>query len=465
MKDVIEKYAHNIEFIDLKVVDVQGRLRHVTLPGNRLDDSLFREGVGFDASNFGFASVESSDMIMIPDPDTAFIDPFYDEKTLSFFCDVFLVDTLEPFDQYPRNVLRNAVNKLEEIGAKNAMMAPELEFHLFESFGYGTDTSGSFYRVDVSEGFWNSQVLSNQYVVDRKRGYHRTPPVDAYSGFRNEVVKALLKIGIPVKYHHHEVSSAQHEIELFFQNALKAADSIILTKYIIQNIATRHGLAATFMPKPLYNEAGNGLHVHQFLVNENNSNLFSGKGYSGLSQIALQYIAGILYHSLSGSLLAFTNPSTNSFKRLVPGFEAPVCAAFAKANRSAAIRIPGYVKKPEKVRIEFRTMDATCNPYYSLAAILMAGIDGIKREFDPVKMGFGPLEENIYKMADDEREKIRFFPTSLFSVLEALTQDNEYLNEVFSQNLILNWYTLKQRETEYVNSVPSPAEYQLYFDL
>ncbi|OAA29755.1 glutamine synthetase [Kosmotoga arenicorallina S304] len=465
MKDIIEKYAHSVEFIDLKVVDIHGRLRHVTLPGNRLNETLFKEGVGFDASNFGFASVESSDMIMIPDPDTAFIDPFYDAKTLSLFCDVFLADTFEPFDQYPRNVLKNAIKKLEEVGVKDAMMAPELEFHIFESFGYNVDTNGSFYEVDVSEGFWNSREFSNRYIIDKKRGYHRTPPADSYSNFRNEVVKVMLEIGIPVKYHHHEVSSAQHEIELLFQKALKAADSIIIVKYIIQNIAEKHGLAVTFMPKPLYNEAGNGLHVHQFLIDQNKNNIFSGDEYSGLSQIALYYLAGILKHSLSGSLLAFTNPSTNSYKRLVPGFEAPVCATFAKANRSAAIRIPGYIKNPEKVRIEFRTMDASCNPYYSLSAILLAGINGIKQRFDPKEMGFGPLEKNIYEMADNEREKIRFFPTSLEAVLEGLIKDNEYLNEIFSKNLIVNWYTLKKREAEYVNSVPSPAEYQLYFDL
>ncbi|AKI98216.1 type I glutamate--ammonia ligase [Kosmotoga pacifica] len=465
MSHIIEKYANEIEFIDLKVVDIHGRLRHVMLPGDRLTESLFTEGVGFDASNFGFAAVESSDMIMIPDPETAFIDPFYTEKTLSFFCDVYRVDSLEPFPQYPRNLLRTTVEKLKEVHASDAMMAPELEFHIFEGLSYEVSANRVYYEVDVSEGFWRSSEFSNQNVVGRKMGYHRTPPADIFANFRNEVVKILLKIGVPVKYHHHEVSSAQHEIELLFQNALKAADSILLTKYVIRNTASRYGLVVTFMPKPIYEEAGNGMHVHQFLVDENGKNLFSGNDYGGLSTFAFQYIAGVLEHSLTGSLLAFTNPSANSFKRLVPGFEAPVCAAFARANRSAAVRIPGYVKNPDKVRIEFRTMDATCNPYYALSAILLAGIDGIKKKLDPKEMGFGPLEKNVYLMSYKEKESIKFFPTNLNATLNGLKKDNEYLKGIFDEKLIANWYTLKQEEARYVNSVPSPAEYQLYFDL
>ena len=465
MQELLMKYSGKIDFIDLKVVDISGRLRHVMLPGDRLDDSLFSEGVGFDASNFGYAAVEDSDMIMVPDPDTAFIDPFYEASTLSFLCDLIKTSDGKPFMQYPRNVLKSAVGKLESIGAAEAIFGPELEFHIFEGVSYDVATNGAGYRVEVSEGYWNSGILSNETRVDQKAGYHRCPPADSMAEFRNEVVLTLHKLGVPVKYHHHEVSSAQHEIELLFQKAVSSADSIVISKYVLQNLAYRHGLTVTFMPKPLFAEAGNGMHVHQFLRDSSERNLFSGDEYFGLSSMALSYTAGILFHSLSGSLLAFGNPSTNSYRRLVPGFEAPICAVFARGNRSAAVRIPGYVKDPAKARIEYRTIDASCNPYYGMAAMLCAGIDGVKQKMNPSEMGFGPIESNIYNLSEEERKSIRFFPSDLKAAINGLVEDNIYLQDTFPGDLISRWTVLKEKEIKYVNSVPSPAEFKLYYDL
>lgn len=465
MKDLLRKYVGNIDFIDLKVIDIVGRVRHVILPGDRLGDELFEEGVGFDASNFGYSSIENSDMIMLPDPDTAFEDPFFERKTLSFFCDVLRTEDREPFVHYPRNVLKATIEELKSVGATNAMLGPELEFHLFEGMSYRVSENQVYFKVDVAEGFWNSGEISSANVVERKMGYHRCPPADAMANFRNEAVMIMSSVGIPVKYHHHEVSSAQHEIEFLFQGALKSADSIILARYILQNLASRYNLKVTFMPKPLFGEAGNGMHIHQYLVDESGRNMFAGDLYCGLGETALQYTCGILKHSLTGALLAFTNPSTNSYRRLVPGFEAPICAVFAKGNRSAAVRIPGYVKDKRKARIEFRTIDASCNPYYGIAAMLLAGLDGVRQKLDYKEHGFGPIEANIYNMSNEDRDKIRFFPSSLEESIKGLKEDNEFLKPGFPDELIRQWIVVKEEEARYVSSVPSPAEYQLYFDL
>ncbi|MFW6122177.1 MAG: type I glutamate--ammonia ligase [Petrotogales bacterium] len=464
MKEKIRELSKEVEFLDLKVVDISGRIRHILLPGNRLNKELFEEGIGFDASNYGYGTVEDSDMIAVPDEESAFIDPFYEAKTLSFFCNVYRTSDGKLYELYPRNVLINTLKELESIGSKGALLAPELEFHILDAASYNIGVNKVSYEIEAKEGYWNSNDLSNNMIVEKKTGYHRSPPADYYADFRNEVVSHLIELGIPVKYHHHEVSSAQHEIELNFQDAIKAADSIIIIKYLIHNLASKYGMRVTFMPKPLYGEAGNGMHIHQYLYDEN-KNLFSGESYSGLSEMALSYAAGILQHSLSGSLLAFTNPTTNSYKRLVPGFEAPICAVFARGNRSAAVRIPGYVKKPEKVRIEFRTIDASCNPYYGISAMLLAGIDGIKKKLDPGKLNFGPLETNIYEMEDREKAKIQYFPTNLEAVLNGLKRDKDFLNIAFSNKLIENWIETKKEEANYVMSIPTPAEYQLYFDL
>ncbi|MGC9383298.1 MAG: type I glutamate--ammonia ligase [Kosmotogaceae bacterium] len=464
MKDHTEKLSKEVEFIDLKVVDISGRIRHILLPGNRLNDELFEEGIGFDASNYGYATVEDSDMIAVPDEETAFIDPFYESKTLSFFCNVYTTSDGNLYGQYPRNVLINTLKELKSVGAKGALLAPELEFHIFDAASYSVGVNKVSYEIEAKEGYWNSEELSKNMIVEKKTGYHRSPPADYFAGFRNEAVKHLIELGIPVKYHHHEVSSAQHEIELYFQDALKTADSIIIIKYLLHNLAYKYGIRITFMPKPLYGEAGNGMHIHQFLYDEH-KNLFSGDSYSGLGEMALSYVAGILQHSLRGSLLAFTNPTTNSYRRLVPGFEAPICAAFARGNRSAAIRIPGYVKKAEKVRVEFRTIDASCNPYYGISAMLLAGIDGIKRKLDPRKLNFGPLESNIYEMTGQQRDQIQFFPTDLSTVLNGLKDDKDYLSSAFDDKLIENWFNKKGEEANYIMNIPSPAEYQLYFDL
>jgi glutamine synthetase len=454
------KKENNVEFIDLKVIDIYGKLHHVVLPGERLNKSLFEDGIGFDASNFGYSNIEKSDMIMIPEEETAFIDPFYDRKTLSFLCNVIKIKDNEPYSDYPRSLLKKALTLLKNLNFSDIMLGPELEFHIFEKIQYNSVVNSSGYFLDVKEGYWNSDLDSSN-IIKKKMGYHAPLPEDTFANFRNEAAFMMKEIGIPVKYHHHEVSTAQQEFELNFQPALKSADSIILSKYILHNLANKLGMNVTFMPKPLTGEAGNGMHIHQYIIDERGDNRFSGDVYSGLNKMALWYIGGILKHSVSGSLLAFTNPTTNSYKRLIPGYEAPVGAIFGKSNRSAAVRIPGYVKDPQKSRLEFRTIDATCNPYYAIASMLMAGLDGITKNIDTEEEGYGPFEKNLYECSDS----IKTFPSDLKEVLEGLKTDSDYLKPIFSDNLIQKWISLKEKEIRRIEEIPHPIEFEMYFDL
>ncbi|MDK2907324.1 MAG: glutamine synthetase, partial [Petrotoga sp.] len=309
-------------------------------------------------------------------------------------------------------------------------------------------------KIDSSEGFWNAEKRG-EYFIGKKRGYHRIPPFDTLMEVRNKIVNKLLEYGVPVKYHHHEVGSCQVEIELEFIDALKAADYTLLVKYVARQVAREYDLVVTFMPKPLYDEAGNGMHIHQFLTKDN-ENIFDGNKIYNLSNVALYYIAGLLKHA--NSVMAFTNPSTNSYRRLVPGFEAPTNAVFALANRTAAIRIPAYVKNPRKRRIEFRTIDATGNPYLAFAAMILAGVDGIRWKLDPTKEGFGPFEDDAYN------KNIKPLAASLSQACHALENDNDYL-KTFPKELITYWIKEKLKETIEINSVPHPKEFENYFDV
>ncbi len=440
----------SIDYLDFMMLDIYGSIRSVTIPKGHISEKVITEGIGFDASNYGFADVSKSDMVAVPDLDTAFAEERPDGTILHALCNVRAMDG-SIFEFYPRNVIANAMEKVRSSGvADEAKVLMELEFHVLEDVNYATDFAHSYFRLQSAEGIGPDYYDLPRFNIHR--GYHRSYPDDRYFDLRNEMVNALTAIGIPIKYHHHEVGAAQLELEFDFLPAAEAADKVAIAKWVIRNIAKENEVFVTFMPKPINKTPGNGMHVHQFLE-KNGKSIFSGDGMFGLSQTALHYTAGLLEHSLSGSLLGFSNPSTNSFKRLVPGFEAPVCATFAKASREAAVRIPGYLKKGEE-RIEYRTGDATANCHFMLAAMILAGLDGIQRELDPVAAGY----------ADARNSAKKRFPLHLNAVMEGVRSDNEYLKPVFPQELIELWTSMKEGEARHVYHAPTPEEYELYFN-
>lgn len=449
---------NEVLFVDLKVVDFYGGWKHVTLPIETVNEKLLENGIGFDASNFGYAVVEKSDMVMIPDLDTVILDDFGEYETASMICDVYDPQTGERFDQDPRGILTKVIEKVQSEGiADEILFGPEYEFHVLDEVAHEVKPNSIMLHIDSCEGFWNSGE-TGEYLIGKKRGYHRTAPFDKFFVLRNEIVNELVRLGIEVKYHHHEVGTAQLEIETNFMDAKKAADATLLTKYIIRNIALEHGFLVTFLPKPIYNEAGNGMHVHQFM-RKGDKNVFAGDKVYGLSELALHYTAGILKHSRA--LLGFSNPTTNSYRRLVPGFEAPTNAVFALANRTSAIRIPGYVKDDAKRRIEFRTIDATCNPYLAFAAMILAGVDGILNKIDPTEEGYGPFDGDLSKSIQHP------LPKNLEEAVLALKQDHDFLKrwDMFPEEMIDKWVEKKLEEHRLVSTITHPMEYQLYFDL
>ena len=440
---------HHIEFIDLKSVDLVGRLHHVTLPLE--DDTIERimsEGVGFDGSSYGFAKVSNSDMIVKPDLGTLQLDFFRERPTLTCFTDIFLTDAARSrFPQDVRWIASRAEAMLAELGiADTSWWGPEFEFYIFKKVEYDTRTSSSYYNVEHAEEFFQN-------------AYHACSPFDLYDDFRDESCSLLKRAGIPVKYHHHEVGErGQQEIELFFSPLLKTADDIVLSKYILFSQAVQRGLFLTFMPKPMYQQAGSGLHVHQFLTKEGRNAFHEAGRYANFSDIGRWYIGGMLKHA--PALAAFTNPSTNSYKRLVPGFEAPVSMTYGMANRSSCVRIPRYISDPEKTRMEYRPPDATSNPYLMMAAMLMAGIDGIVNRIDPDKEGYGPHDGDVSTLTD-----FHFLPRNLQEALDALEADNEFLQRggVFPASLITQWLKTKQEEVHAISTMPHPFEYKMYF--
>jgi glutamine synthetase len=440
---------HRIEFIDLKTLDLVGRLHHITLP-IRPDTlrNLMEQGVGFDGSSFGFAKVESSDMVQKPDLSTVQIDLFRERPALTCFTSVFLTDEKRTrFSQDVRWVAARAERLLQELDiADGTHWGPELEYYIFSRVEFDTRTSASFYNVEHKEEFFQN-------------AYHACSPFDLYDDFRDESCKLFERAGIPVKYHHHEVGErGQQEIELTFQPLLKTADDIILAKYILFSQAAAAGLEITLMPKPMYQQAGSGLHVHQYLT-KGGANIFHKAGnYANFSEAGLFYIGGLLRHA--GALAAFTNPSTNSYKRLVPGFEAPVALTFSQANRSSCVRIPRYVYDPAETRLEYRPPDGTANPHLMLAAMLMAGIDGIVNRTDPRELGFGPFDQNIFDKTD-----VQYLPRNLEEALDALEEDHEWLMRggVFPDSLIRQWVKTKREEVHAIATMPHPFEYKMYF--
>jgi len=442
--------SEGIDFVDLRVVDLFGRWRHVTVPEARFDISLFDEGVAFDASNLGYAGVEVSDMVLRPDPETADVELNDGEPILSVICDICHPQTGDQFEGDPRAVAARAERLLiEEGSADSIMMSPEFEFYAFRSAKFGSDPCAAGFALDPLNA--NAE----------RSYYHVSPPEDQLFALRNAICRHLEARGIEVKYHHHEVGAlGQLEIELGFIPLARAADATLIVKNTVRRVADESGLIATFLPKPIYGQNGSGLHVHQFLAREGIS-LFDDQG--GLSNLALSYVGGILSHGRS--LCAFTNPSTNSYRRLVPGYEAPVWFAFGEANRSAAVRVPRYASSKER-RIELRTGDATCNPYLAYSAVLMAGLDGIRRGLNAVDLGFGPHNENLYEVSGDAAAGLQAAPVSLEDALAALEADWEYLTHgrVFSEQTVSQWVRSKRREASSVRNRPHPYEFALYFD-
>ena len=444
---------HKIEMIDLKAIDLAGRLQHISLPVHPgIMNRLISEGVGFDGSSYGYVKVENSDMILVPDLDTAVIDPFRDTPTLSFYTHITLTDNKRsPFNQDARYLAKKAEKVLKDLTkADKSWWGPEFEFYIFSDVEYDTRTSSSYYHVKHAEEF-------------HKRAYHAANPFDIYDDLRDEASKYFKDFGIKVKYHHHEGGErGQQEIETYFSDLITTGDNIISGKYILYNLARLKKLFVTFMPKPMYQQAGNGLHLHTFLT-KNGKNLFYKKNaYGNISELGLNFIGGILKHGRA--LSAFTNPSTNSYKRLVPGYEAPVALSYGQGNRTSAVRIPKYVINPKETRMEYRPPDATSNPYLSTTAILLAGIDGILNKIDPVKEGFGPTEKNY----EDEPEKvIHYLPRNLAEALDALEEDNEFLftGDIFSEELLTQWINLKNEEIKAIGTMPHPFEFKMYFTL
>ncbi|MDP8238561.1 MAG: type I glutamate--ammonia ligase [Candidatus Hatepunaea meridiana] len=467
------KFVHDkkIEVVDLKFCNLFGGLHHISLPVDMLNKELFNRGVGIDGSSIpGFKTEHTSDMMLIPDPATAVIDPFWERQSLSLIGSVFETETKEPFQLDPRQIIQKAERYLAETGvADRSIWGPEFEFNIFESVSIANSTHQASYRIESSEAGWNSKEggqTNTGCQIPHQSGYQATPPNDKYFNLRDRMSAVIQDLGINVKYHHHEVgSSGQSEIEILLTPALQAGDAAMIIKYICRNIACQTGYCITFMPKPLYNEAGNGMHFHQHLFNGDKPVFYDVNGYAGLSETALNYVGGILKHG--PALLAITNPSTNSYKRLIPGFEAPIKAIFGAGNRSAAIRIPKYANTPEKKRIEFRSPDGTCNVYLAIAAQLMAGIDGIVNKINPSDHGFGPYDINITELPQKEQDAIPSLPTSLEEAIEALEADHDFLlsGNVFSADFLNNWISKLKRDISEIRNRPHPYEMELYFDV
>lgn len=458
---------NEIKFVDLKFMDFPGQWQHFTVPVSKFDEGSFEDGFGFDGSSIrGWKPINESDMLIIPDPNTMFVDPFIEAPTVSLICDVYEPATKEKYTRCPRNIAQKAEAYLISTGiADTVYYGPEAEFFIFDDVRFDSRPNGSFYMVDSVEGRWNSGREEDPnlgYKPRYKEGYFPVPPTDALMDLRNEMVLNLIACGVDVEAQHHEVASGgQCEIDLKFSPLVKAADQLLMFKYIVKNTAKKNNRTVTYMPKPIFGDNGSGMHVHTSLWKKGKP-LFAGSGYAGLSEMALYFIGGLLKHA--PSLLAFTNPTTNSYKRLVPGFEAPVNLAYSQRNRSASIRIPMYSSSPKSKRIEFRCPDPSANPYLAFSAMLMAGLDGIMNRIDPGE----PLDKDIYDMPPEELKNVPSTPDSLQEALKALAKDHEYLlkGDVFTEDVIETWIKYKmEKEVKPMALQPHPFEFGLYYDV
>jgi glutamine synthetase len=456
-----------VKIVDLRFMDFLGLWQHCSYPAHELTEDIFEDGMGFDGSSIrGWKAINNSDMVFIPDPSTAKIDPFSEVKTLILICNIFDPITKEPYTKDPRYVSQKAINYMKSTGlADTAYFGPEAEFFVFDNIQYGYSPNEAFFSFDSVEGQWNTGAAEGPNLgskIPHKGGYFPVAPHDTLVDLRNEMVMLMEEMGITVEAHHHEVATGgQCEIDVKYENLVTQADNLLLYKYIVKNVARRNGRTATFMPKPMYADNGSGMHCHQSLWKDGKP-LFAGNEYAGMSELALYYIGGIIKHAKA--IAAFTNPTTNSYKRLVPGFEAPVNLAYSSRNRSASIRIPMYSSNPKAKRIEVRFPDPSCNPYLAFTAMLMAGIDGIENKIDPGE----PMDKNLYDLDPIELSNIPQMPASLNEAIDALEKDHEFLlkGDVFTEDVISTWIEYKrENEISEIDSRPHPFEFQLYYDV
>ena len=457
-----------VEIIDFRFCDLPGLMQHFSVPAHEFSEDAFDEGYGFDGSSIrGFQEIQESDMILLPDPNTAVIDPFRVHKTLNVNCFVRDPVTGEPYSRDPRYVAKKAEDYLVSTGlADTAYFGPEAEFYIFDDVRFSQDQHSAYYSVDSVEGIWNSardEGPNLGFKPRYKEGYFPVPPMDHYQDLRSEMILVMERLGIEIEVQHHEVGTAgQAEIDMRFDTLLSMADKLMLYKYVVKSVARQHNLTATFMPKPLFQDNGSGMHTHQSLWKGGEPLFFSETGYAGLSDMARWYIGGLLTHARS--ILAFAAPTTNSYKRLVPGYEAPVNLVYSQRNRSASVRIPLYSKSPKAKRLEFRCPDPSCNPYLAFAAQLLAGIDGVQNRIEPPD----PVDKDLYDLPPEELARVPQVPGSLDEALEALEADHQYLlaGGVFTSDLLDTWLAYKrEHEIDEVRLRPHPWEFMLYYDI
>ena len=457
----------SVKAVDLRFMDFPGLWQHFTIPVDKLDEEVFEDGLGFDGSSIrGWQAINESDMLLVPQPETAFLDPFTELPTLCMICNIQDPITREDYSRDPRNVARKAANYLRSTGvADTCYIGPEAEFFIFDDIRYDQTPSSSFFYIDSREGEWNRGTAEGPnlgHKLRHKEGYFPVPPADSLMDIRNEMMQTMIDCGLEVEAQHHEVATAgQSEIDLRFADLVSIADDMCLFKYIVKNVAHKHNKTATFMPKPIFSDNGSGMHVHISFW-KGDQPLFAGGGYAGISDMATHAIGGILAHA--PALLAFTNPTTNSYKRLVPGYEAPVNLAYSQRNRSATCRIPMYSPSPKAKRIEFRCPDPSANPYLAFSALMMAALDGIQNKIHPGE----PLDKDIYDMEPEELAQVPTTPSSLDRALDALARDHEFLlrGDVFTQDVINTWISYKkENEVDALALRPHPYEFCMYYDL
>ena len=458
----------DVQVVDVKFTDLPGQWQHFSLPAAAFDADVFQEGLGFDGSSIrGFQAIDESDMLLIPDPTTAFIDPVLEVRTLSVICDIYDPITREPYSRDPRYIAFKAEEYLKTSGiATKSYWGPEAEFFIFNSVRFDQNAHEGYYYIDSEEGIWNSGSNAAPNMGHRprhKEGYFPVPPIDRLQDVRSKIMLALIEAGVPVEVQHHEVGTAgQAEIDYRFGPLVQTADRLVTYKYIVKNVCHNLGYTATFMPKPLFGDNGSGMHVHQSLWTGDTNLFFDEKGYALISDSARWYIGGLIAHA--PALLALCAPTTNSYRRLVPGFEAPINLIYSQRNRSAICRIPMYSSSPKSKRIEFRCPDATANPYLAFGAMLMAGLDGIERKLEPPK----PIDQDLYELAPAQARRIKSTPGSLGEVLDALERDNAFLlkGDVFTKDLIESWIEYKrEKEVAPIALRPHPYEFYLYYDI
>ena len=463
-----------IQAVDLRFIDLPGLWQHFTVSAKEFEADVFEEGIGFDGSSIrGFQAIQESDMLLFPDPSTAFVDPFFEKPTLNIICNIKDPITGESYSRDPRYVAQKANVYLRSTGiADTAYFGPEPEFFIFDDIRFGQSYQHGYYHIDAAEGFWNAGRTENPdaagnsrnlgYKPRYKEGYFPVPPMDSHQDLRTEMMLELEKVGVEIEVHHHEVGTAgQAEIDMRFDSLVNMGDKLMKYKYVVKNVGRRHGKTVTLMPKPIFQDNGSGMHVHQSLWLNGKNMFFEADAYAGLSKTALHYIGGILKHA--GALLAFCNPTTNSYRRLVPGYEAPINLIYSMRNRSAAVRIPVYSGSEKAKRIETRFPDPTCNGYLAFSALLMAGLDGIQNAITPM----GPLDKDLYDLPPEEHAKIPSTPGSLEEALAALEADHEFLlkGDVFTQDLIDTWLDYKRGEVDAIRLRPHPWEFAMYFDI